>query len=59
VLRFARASKPLAGQLATAVRGHVHDWAQQWRLSDKAAHDLYSEAAQLLKVGARANRDTA
>ncbi|KAI8472176.1 MAG: hypothetical protein J3K34DRAFT_215264 [Monoraphidium minutum] len=50
ILRFARANKALAAQLAPAVRGHVHDWAQQWKLSGAMAHDLFLEAAQLLKV---------
>jgi hypothetical protein len=38
-------------QLAPAVRGHAHEWAQQWGLGDAEAHELYMAAAQLLKVG--------
>lgn len=50
VLRFARTGKALASQLAPAVRGHVHDWAQEWKLGGAAAHELFSNAALLLKA---------
>ncbi|GBF95695.1 eukaryotic translation initiation factor 3 subunit M [Raphidocelis subcapitata] len=49
-LRFAGANRQLALQLAPAVRGHAHEWAQQWGLADGEAHDLYMASAQLLKV---------
>jgi hypothetical protein len=51
-LRFAAAHKALAAQLAPSARGRAHEWAQEWGLPDKDAHDLYLAAAQLLKVGA-------